>query len=327
MKTLLISIFFLLSSFTSFSQDDMKKYDSLIQLAYSKYLIGDFKSSAHFYSDAFKSIEWKAYPNDRYNAACAWSLANVPDSAFFQLNNLANRRKYSNIEHITTDKDLFPLHTDKRWKPLLKTIKKNKAEIEKDYDHKIVKQLDQIIIDDQSDRGKLDEIQQKHGMQSPQMDSIWKVIGHKDSINLVQVEKILSKKGWLGPKVIGYQGVGTIFLVIQHADLKTQEKYLPMMREANKKGEFESSSLALLEDRIANRNGKLQIYGSQVSFDKSTQLYYLLPVEDPDNLDKRRAEMNLGPISEYLSNWDIKWNIEEYKQKLPYYIELQNKQN
>ena len=97
------------------------------------------------------------------------------------------------------------------------------------------------------------------------------------------------------------------------------------MREANKKGEFESSSLALLEDRVANRNGKLQIYGSQIGYDQSAQVYYLLPVEDPDNLDKRRELMNLGPISDYLSNWDIPWDLEAYKQKLPYYISLSKK--
>ncbi len=325
MKTFLISIS-LLASVNSFSQnEDMTKYDSLINVALNFYELKDYKSSANSYSEAFKSIGWKSYPRDKYNAACTWSLANQPDSAFYYLEKIVTKLKYSDLNSISTDKDFISIHQDKRWKSTIKKVKANKAEIEKDYDHKIEKILAQINIDDQQDRGQLGVIEEKYGHNSKQMDSLWQVINVKDSLNLIKVEKILSKKGWLSPKVIGYNGVGTIFLVIQHADLKTQEKYLPMMREANKKGEFESSSLALLEDRVANRNGKLQIYGSQIGYDQSAQVYYLLPVEDPDNLDKRRELMNLGPISDYLSNWDIPWDLEAYKQKLPYYISLSKK--
>ena len=30
------------------------------------------------------------------------------------------------------------------------------------------------------------------------------------------------------------------------------------------------------------------------------------PLEDPDNVDKRRAEVGLGPLADYVSNWNIK---------------------
>ena len=58
----------------------------------------------------------------------------------------------------------------------------------------------------------------------------------KDSINLIKVMKILDERGWLGKNVVGTQGNQTLFLVIQHADLEYQQKYLPMMREAVKDG-------------------------------------------------------------------------------------------
>jgi hypothetical protein len=61
----------------------------------------------------------------------------------------------------------------------------------------------------------------------------------------------LDKYGWLGADVVGGQGNSTLFLVIQHSDQATQEKYLPMMREAVKNGKAQGSSLALLEDRAA----------------------------------------------------------------------------
>lgn len=116
--------------------------------------------------------------------------------------------------------------------------------------------------------------------------------------------------------MIGNQGNSTLFLVIQHSDIQTQEKYLPMMREAAAKGNASVSSLALLEDRVALRKGGKQIYGSQVSKDQETGEYFILPLIDPDNVDKRRLEVGLESIQEYISIWGITWDAEEYKKKL-----------
>ncbi len=120
----------------------------------------------------------------------------------------------------------------------------------------------------------------------------------------------------MGSDVIGNQGNSTLFLVIQHADLKTQEKYLPMMREAVKNGKAYGSSLALLEDRIEIRNGRKQIYGSQIGMDDKNT-YYVAPLIDPDNVDKRRAEVGLPPLSDYVKNWNMIWDVEQYKKDLP----------
>ncbi|MEZ5038583.1 MAG: DUF6624 domain-containing protein [Saprospiraceae bacterium] len=76
--------------------------------------------------------------------------------------------------------------------------------------------------------------------------------------------------GWLGADVIGNQGNSTLFLVIQHADIETQEKYLPMMRDAVSKGNARASSLALLEDRVALRKGEKQIFSTQSFSNKLT---------------------------------------------------------
>jgi len=86
-----------------------------------------------------------------------------------------------------------------------------------------------------------------------------------------------------------------------------------MMREAVKEGRAYASSLALLEDRLALRQGKKQIYGSQIGFDKETEKYIVQDLEDPDNVDKRRAEVGLPPLADYVKNWNIVWNVAEYK--------------
>ena len=90
------------------------------------------------------------------------------------------------------------------------------------------------------------------------------------------------------------------------------------MTDAVKNGRANPSDLALLEDRVAIGQGRKQIYGSQIGRDPdNTQLYYILPLEDPDNVDKRRAKVGLQPIAEYISQWQIKWDIEQYKKDLP----------
>lgn len=86
------------------------------------------------------------------------------------------------------------------------------------------------------------------------------------------------------------------------------------MREAVKKGNASPSSLALLEDRVALGQGERQIYGSQIYTDKETKEKYVAPLIDPENVDKRRAEVGLGKLADYTNhfgfNWDIKKHIE-----------------
>lgn len=315
MKKAILIFFLILTTNIIFGQAIPKEYSEKVKTAESLYNAKDFKNSANNYSEAFKSNGWKASPNDRYNAACSWALASVSDSAFSQLGRVAT--KYTNYDHITTDTDLNSLHTDARWKPLIEKIKHNKEKAEANLNKSLVASLDKIYTDDQKYRKEIDGIEKKYGPDSKEINDQWKIINEKDSLNLIEVKKILDTYGWAGPDVVGGRGSTTLFLVIQHADQATQEKYLPMMREAVKNGKAQGSSLALLEDRVALRQGKKQIYGSQIGRDKKTNAYYVSPLEDPDNVDKRRAEVGLPPLAEYISNWQIKWDVEQYKKDLP----------
>ena len=317
MKQKALILAFFLSTLLTFGQNIPQEYFDLVKKADSLYNAKDFRSSANKYSDAFKANGWKGLSNDRYNAACSWALAAVPDSAFFQLDRIATKANYTNYGHITTDPDLNSLHNDNRWKPLLEKIKQNKDKAEANLNKPLVAILDSIYIEDQKYRQQIDGIEKKYGWESKEMKDHWKIINEKDSINLIKVKSILDKYGWLGADVVGGQGNSTLFLVIQHSDQSTQEKYLPMMREAVKNSKAQGSSLALLEDRVALGQGKRQIYGSQIGRDPETKIYYVSPLEDPDNVDKRRAEVGLGPLSDYVSRWQIKWDVEQYKMDLP----------
>ena len=315
-QTILISAF-ILSINLSFGQNIIKEYPDLIRKADSLYKAKDYKNSAIKYADAFKANGGKGVTNDRYNAACSWALASVADSAFFQLDRIATLANYTNYGHIIKDTDLVSLHNDPRWKPLLEKIKQNKDKAEANLNKPLAARLDSIYVEDQMYRQQIDGIEKNYGWESKEMQNHWKIINEKDSINLIKVSAVLDKHGWLGADIVGIQGNSTLFLVIQHSGQATQEKYLPMMREAVKNGKAQGGSLALLEDRVALGQSKRQIYGSQIGRDPKTQIYYVLPLEDPRNVDKRRAEVGLGSMANYVSNWQMKWDVEQYIKDLP----------
>lgn len=177
-----------------------------------------------------------------------------------------------------------------------KTIETKLSTPKKEYDE-IIAILDSIYQEDQKYRNQLEEVEKK----SDEVESLWKTINEKDALNQIAVKKILDEKGWLGVDIIGETGNSTLFLVIQHSDLATQEKYLPMMRQAVKDGNAFAKDLAYLEDRVALAKGEKQIYGTQIERDKETGEYYPLPLIDPVNVDKRRAEMGLFPLEVYFA--------------------------
>lgn len=317
MKNTFILLVFIISFSILNGQHSDQSYSALIKTADSLYNAKDYLNSTTVYSVAFKIKNWNVPASDRYNAACCWALANNPDSAFYHLIYLATIQNYTNYSHINIDPDLVSLYGDDRWKPLLEIIKTNKDKSEANLIKPLVQYLENVYQDDQKYRMQIDELQKKYSWESKEMQDHWKLIHEKDSINLIKVKTILEYYGWLGEDDIGKQGNSTLFLVIQHADLATQEKYLPMMRQAVKNKKAQASSLALLEDRVALRQGNKQIYGSQIGRNPSTNQYYVSPLEDPDNVDKRRAEVGLPPLANYVDHWQIKWDVEQYKKDLP----------
>lgn len=279
-----------------------EQYFVHVKEADSLYKIKQYQAAANAYSKAFEANNWKGRPDDRYNAACTWAMAGNKDSAFFQLFRIALKSKYQNYEWIMKDTDLLSLYEDKRWKEVTDIILQNKTEAEKNLNKPLKAVLENIQETDQKYR------KMATGINTPEQQELWQIINMQDSINTVIVCSIIDKYGWLGPDVVGGLGNGTLFLVIQHADIKVQEKYLPLMREAVKNKKASPADLALLEDRVALRNGKKQIYGSQVDCSKPEKCE-VLPIEDEANVNIRRAEVGLEPLEVYLQYWNIKYEL------------------
>ncbi|MCS3531598.1 DUF6624 domain-containing protein [Chryseobacterium sp. JUb7] len=297
-----------------FTSVNAQEYSKLISDAHQSYQAKDYKMSTDLYGKAFK-IEDKN-PSHLYNGACSSSLAGNTKNAFKWLN-LSIEKGWTNLKHLKSDTDLENLHSKKEWKKTIEKLEKKLELIEANYDKPLQTELLTIFEEDQKYRIQMNETQKKFGQDSKEMQDLWKIANQKDSINLLKVKKILDEKGWVGKDKVGAQANSALFLVIQHSDLETQKKYLPMMKEAVTKGNASSSSLALLIDRIEIREGRKQIYGSQIGINPNTNTQYILPLIDPDNVDKRRTEVGLGSIADYIKNWNLIWDVEKYKSELP----------
>ena len=187
--------------------------------------------------------------------------------------------------------------------------------------------LDTIRKEDKQYRLQSRELTKKYGWDSKEneVQTLFKTIQITDSIHLIKVEKILDEKGWLGPDIVGYYGNVTLFLVIQHADHQTRIKYIPMLRDAVKKGNARPQDLALMEDRVLIEQGEKQIYGSQLTMNSETNTMQLAPMIDHENADKRRSEVGLQPLAEYLKYDDLTWDVEKLKKRMEEYDLQKNK--
>lgn len=300
-------------------QEEMQNYGQLIDAAEIFLNKEEYKRAAEKYKEAFDVLGGGGL-DDTYNAAKSYAMSGDIDVAFSKLFKLAKLTEHygiSNIAKVEHDAGFEPLHKDKRWNELLNTISKNMEVLGANLDHELATLLDTIFEDDQKYRKAYIDLVTQKGREAVETKKSFKKMKDVDSINLIKVKKILDSRGWLGTDIVGDKGVTTIFLVIQHADAETQRKYLPMIREAFVDGKIPANLLATLEDRVAIGKGERQIYGTQIGGDPKTSVSYVLPLIDPKNVDKRRAGVGLNPLQEYLSNFNIKWNVDEYIKELP----------
>ncbi len=121
-----------------------------------------------------------------------------------------------------------------------------------------------------------------------------------DSARTLRLKEIvLTLNGWPGASLVGKDGAGAAFLILQHSPShEFQKQMLPLLREAARRGEAAPQDVALLTDQLLIHEGKPQRYGSQ--FFIANGKLVLEPIEDEANVDRRRAEIGLPPLAEYL---------------------------
>lgn len=270
--------------------------------AFARYEAKEYKASGEMYDKALE--DGKGSASDHYNAACSWALAGNKDKAFAHLEQ-AISKGYTAVSHWQQDTDLISLHTDKRWPKLVEDLKKSVAAIEAKYNQPLKAQLESIYEKDQQVRREFIAAREKLGMDSEEVKELGQKMEQIDQENQDKVVALIDAHGWPGKSMVGVMASSAAFLVIQHAPKEVMEKYLPLLREAAAKGEASKNHLAMMEDRVRMNKGLPQLYGSQLQLNPETKQWELYAVEDEANVDKRRAEMGLGPLKDYLKAMHI----------------------
>ncbi|UAM97793.1 hypothetical protein K8354_16105 [Polaribacter litorisediminis] len=213
------------------------------------------------------------------------------------------REKYvptNNIKQTTAEKDEF---LQKGLDLILSNYQVSKIQIRE--------QLELLGAKDQTLRLLLPGAEEKFGRGTEEYDYFWTLIHQQDSIVLNQVISIIDTFGWVGKNTVGEKANQALWLIIQHADLETQETYLPLLKESVKKGESEGWHLAFLEDRILMRNKKKQIYGTQAVWDNDLKKNKIWPIVDVKTVNQRRIQLGLEPIEEYVKSNGYVFNQKE----------------
>jgi hypothetical protein len=290
------------------------KYYEYVEQAKGSFERKQYKASGAQYASAFRLNGGKAYCDDRYDAARAWAMAGNKDSAFVQLLKVAMLYDYTDYTHLSEDPAFRSLKKDDRWKTVTETVKHNIGKSDSRLNSAVVLLLDSVYRNHHSLRLQEVSVKNQYGESSEQLKGLRSSIHKADSVNLTIVKDVLAKYGWLGRDVAGFIGNYTLALIMQHADLSSQEQNLSMIRQAFKDGKIEAYDYALLEDKVALREGKKQLYGSVIVNVGGKN--HVAPLEDPDGLEKRRKELGLRKMNDYLSDWGLRWDPAAYKKDL-----------
>ncbi len=103
-------------------------------------------------------------------------------------------------------------------------------------------------------------------------------------------------EAWPGERLVGEDGAQAAWLVAQLGDRGLQERALEQLEVAVDCGDAPPAHYACLLDRVRMANGDPQVYGSQVVVGADGDLTPW-PIEDPAQVDERRAHVGLGPLA------------------------------
>ncbi len=284
------------------AQETPSRYQMLVLEADSLMAQQQYLPAAHKYSAAFESFGWKGYTSHRYDAARCWAMADVPDSAFFNLDRIVAKAGFKDFGTLQQDTAFVSLRSDSRWTELVKMTKKNSGIDEATFDPVLFALIDSLAREDQKWRQAAMDIQNSGHVDSVQLARAFESMRWTDSMDYFVLLKIIDEHGFPDYDKVGVDGTHYFWLLMQHQDRHPdfQERVLQMMEVAVGQKKASGSDYAYLLDRVMINTGKLQVYGTQMTLNADSTSFEPKPCIEPENLDKRRESVGLGTIERYI---------------------------
>lgn len=278
------------------------KYTALVKSADSLLQAKMYLPAAHTYTLAFKSFQGKGFIPDRYQAAKAWAMAKVVDSAFVQLEKIVFRGKFDDYFPMQADSAFYGLKADKRWAPLMAAVRKNHSIVDSLWNPGLYHLIDSMATEDQKWRNRHTKLENTLSNDSLQLRWAAKMFIKVDSANYYVLRKIIDTFGFPSWDCVGKAGANKFWLLVQHQDyhVEFQKEVLQLMEQKWLKGKVSAVDYAYLVDRVKVNTGELQVYGTQFDLNAEHSSFTPKPVLDPTNLNARREKMGLGTIESYM---------------------------
>ena len=251
--------------------------------AQAAYQSGDYAAAARLYEAAFSAAP--TVPLPAYNAACCHARLSSADEAFAWLEKAIDVG-WRDLDQLKGDADLERLQADERWGP---AVGRCRAQLVR-YQRSLKKPaLREELLK------RMKEDQRVRMSPNPDFREWTKV----DADNTAFMKTVIDKHGWPGKSMVDSDGALAAFLLVQHADADTafQKRCLELLTKAVEQKEARAEDMAYLTDRVLVAAGKPQRYGTQ--FHKPHGELIPLPIEDEANVDARRKEVGLPPLTEY----------------------------
>ena len=240
---------------------------------------------------------WK----NTYNLACAYALTFQNDSAYNYLNIALKDDKSL---WAMADADLYALINDSRWLEIerkqMERFQKHNGQLKQP---KYALELLNVILKDQALDYYIDQAK-NHYMENGRLPQWYYPLGHyKQEIYKNEYDKMLQlieKYGWPKYSSVGKLAADAPLLVINHHESEAiRKKYLPQIKQSCLENEGSCIEFAKIQDRILVNENKQQIYGMQFRYNSKRELEPF-PIINPEYVDKRRKEIGLEPLKDYL---------------------------
>ncbi len=165
------------------------------------------------------------------------------------------------------------------------------------YDFDLIERLKILSKKDQKHRLDAIRVEVVKGNESTEYQQIISKMKEQDSLNLIEVEKIINQYGYPGKTMVSSDFEEVILWVIHHSDSEEiRQKYLPILYEAAKSKELNIEAFKRFVDDVHIHKFGTQLYGTQSVYNSQTKSYEPSPIEQPERYEERFANLSTGVI-------------------------------
>lgn len=132
--------------------------------------------------------------------------------------------------------------------------------------------------------------------------AMWTPLMALDERLMTELLTMVPPEGWFLRSVYGDRAASAAFLIVQHSNIEHWRRFVPVLEPLVAEGEVDGQSYGLMYDRLADNEGRLQRYGTQVTCKAGKWVIDRENLEAPENADARRREMG------------FRWTLAEYEQ-------------